>query len=215
MTAGEGPVDASLGRMAGGSEWTIELFCDEVRLAATLPETAIQIHHAASASLWYRLAKQLQARAARQVERRMTELPDEILDAIEPHVLEVVERPVLPGARDARRARVSRLTALVPRGSEGAFRAALLSLGERLAREGATLEVQGPPALPRFAGPRPAPAQTAGEGIKPRRGPVDVGERGGTTRRMRHGREIAMTEESFAPTATRGGMPARARVPGC
>jgi Gas vesicle synthesis protein GvpL/GvpF len=146
MTAGEGPVDASLGHMAGGSEWTIELFCDERRLAATLQETAIQIHHAASPSLWSMLAKQEQQRAARRTARRMNQLPDEILDAIEPHVLEVVEKPVLGRRCDERGARVSRLSVLVPHGSEDAFRAALLSLGERFAREGATITLHAPAA---------------------------------------------------------------------
>jgi hypothetical protein len=139
MAAGEGPVDASLRPVGGCGEWFIELFCDEARLAATLPETAIQLHHAASATLWHRVAKQQQAHAARRIARRMNELPDEILDAIEPHVLEVVEKPVLGRRCDRRGARVSRLSVLVPRGSEDAFSAALLSLGERLAREGATI----------------------------------------------------------------------------
>ena len=127
--------------MAGYDEWTLDVFCDEARLAATLRETAIQIPPAASAVVRRRLAAEEQERAARQIRRRMNQLPDEILDAIEPHVHEVVEKPVPGRPCDARGARVSRLAVLVARGREDAFRAALRSVSERLAREGASLEL--------------------------------------------------------------------------
>jgi hypothetical protein len=144
MAADADHVDASLGPAGACSEWNVEVFCNEGRLAAALAAPSIELPGAAAAALGHIVAKQQQEDTARRVTQRMNELPDAIVDAIEPHVLKVVEKPVLGARPDRRGACVARLSVLVRRGREHVFHAVMRELGWQLVREGACFDMSGP-----------------------------------------------------------------------
>ena len=147
LEAGSTRFSESLERLAGCREWGLKVFCDERRLAGELAARAAEAvldDDTLSPAAAYIQAKQREAQAIAGATERVDEAIDEILDALEPLVVEAVEKAVTAQAEKDGATQAINLAVLLARGGEEAFQAAVESEARRLVGEGFRFELSGP-----------------------------------------------------------------------
>jgi hypothetical protein len=146
LASGEARFSAALERVAGCWEWGLKLSCDERRLRALLEATHPDLLArpvGATPGLSFLLEKKREARALELTAERIDEVADLVLDVISPAAEEIQVKP-LPTNSTPGDLLALRLAALVERGGEEAFRAAISDAADEFGPEGFSFQVSGP-----------------------------------------------------------------------
>ena len=142
---------STLDRLGGRREWGLKIYCDEARLSASLeardPESLSLAASAASVSpgRQYILAKKRAARAEELVARRVDDVREETIAAIESQGIDVCLKDLLPAAALMRpEAMIANLALLAGPDELSAIEATVEAIGAELGEGAFLFELSGP-----------------------------------------------------------------------